>query len=126
MGCELWNKQALKSFKAHRVDPFHEVLHPSLVILGTHQGLKSLSRPSGPVRKDFRGVKANARSFHLPLQGFGVCESVMNQSDFSFEGMAVQRGVTAFSLSTLRKQANGQGIPEDTNGSWSLCCRETD
>lgn len=33
MGCELWNKLALKSFEVHRADPFHEVLHPSLVIL---------------------------------------------------------------------------------------------
>lgn len=108
MGCELWNKQALKSFKAHRVDPFHKVLHPSLVILGTHQGLKSLRRPSGPVRKDFRGVKANAQSFHLPLQGFGVHESVMNQSDFSFEGMG----------SAERNNSPQPRHPEET-GKWA-------
>lgn len=38
MGHELWNKQALKSFTAHRADPFHEVLHSSLVILGHPSG----------------------------------------------------------------------------------------
>lgn len=88
--------------------PFHKVLHLPLSSRGTHQGLKSLSRPPGPVRKDLIGVKANTLFFHLPLQVFGVCESVRNQSDLSLEGMG----------SAERSNSPQPQHPEET-GKWA-------
>lgn len=38
-------------------------------------------------QKRLSGVKAIALSFHLPLQVSGVCQSIMNESDFSLAGI---------------------------------------
>lgn len=86
MGCELWNKQALKSFLAHRAGPFHEVLHLSLLChpRAPIRGYSFWIGLKGPVRKDWNhkkgnSIKAKALSSYLPLEIFGICESAMNE-----------------------------------------------